>query len=215
MRAARPRGVPSPAEYDFFDDVPSPSQRRLLGAALESFAELGYEATTTRNIAARASMSNAAIYTHYRSKQELLFEISFAVHRRMLEELHAVMHHESPPRKRLDAIVRLLVQQSVRRRVASRLASRELRSLDPEQRRMVLDIRRQTEQVIRDVLTEGLLAGQIDVDDVDLTTVAILSMTVDVARWYSPATRWSADHLAEHYAELIDRMVTAQRSGGT
>src|SRR5215472_12169351 len=65
----RPRGLPAKAritaeEVALFDGINPPSLRRLLLAALASFAEHGFRGTTTRDIARHARMSNAAIYSH-------------------------------------------------------------------------------------------------------------------------------------------------------
>lgn len=47
------------------------TQQRLLDAAVEVFAEIGYKATSTRNIAQRASVHHPLIAYHFRSKEEL------------------------------------------------------------------------------------------------------------------------------------------------
>lgn len=51
---------------------------------MEAFAERGYHATTTRDIAGRAGMSPAALYIHYKTKEELLHRISRIGHDRAL-----------------------------------------------------------------------------------------------------------------------------------
>lgn len=48
------------------------TRRRLLDAAAEAFEKDGFEGTRVADIAARASVSNGALYSHYRSKAELL-----------------------------------------------------------------------------------------------------------------------------------------------
>jgi AcrR family transcriptional regulator len=52
-----------------------PSARAaLLKAAVAEFASKGYESATVAGIAARAGVTTGALYTHFRSKQELLLE---------------------------------------------------------------------------------------------------------------------------------------------
>lgn len=63
---------------------PVAARERLLLAAVEAFAAKGFNATTTRDIANGAQMSSAAVYVHFRSKEELLFELSDAGHRRIM-----------------------------------------------------------------------------------------------------------------------------------
>lgn len=50
-----------------------------MAAALATFAELGYDGTRIRHIAARAGVSDAALYTHHRSKEEVALAL-FRLH---------------------------------------------------------------------------------------------------------------------------------------
>src|SRR5450631_2883623 len=59
--------------------VESPSVRRLLLAAVDSFWKNGFHASSTRDIAKRAKLSPAAVYVHFKSKEELLFTIIVVV----------------------------------------------------------------------------------------------------------------------------------------
>jgi AcrR family transcriptional regulator len=70
--------------------LPRPSQKdKILRAALECFAELGYDATRVRHVADRANVSEAALYRHYASMQALaqqLFTHHFAAFAARLDE---------------------------------------------------------------------------------------------------------------------------------
>ena len=50
----------------------TPRQERLLGSALELFAERGYAGTSVKAIAGRAGVSQGLLYVHFESKQALL-----------------------------------------------------------------------------------------------------------------------------------------------
>ena len=54
-------------------------------AALTLFVRDGYDAATTRLIAAEAGISEGAIYRHFRSKEELAGNLFLAIHRRLTE----------------------------------------------------------------------------------------------------------------------------------
>ncbi len=58
----------------------------------------------------------------------------------------------------------------------------------------------------------GVAAGDFHVDDLRATTVAIISMCVDIARWYSPEGRLPPGRLADVYENLILRMLRADGS---
>ena len=56
--------------------MPRPSQKdKILQAALECFAELGYDATRVRHVAERAGVSEGALYRHYPSMEALAQEL--------------------------------------------------------------------------------------------------------------------------------------------
>jgi hypothetical protein len=50
-------------------------------------------------------------------------------------------------------------------------------------------------------------AGQFAVDDIRGTTLAVMSLCIDVARWFSPEGRRTPDEIGELYAGLALRMV--------
>jgi len=51
------------------------TRRRLLSVAGDLFIERGYSAVSIRDIAARAELTNGAVYGHFRSKGQLLVEV--------------------------------------------------------------------------------------------------------------------------------------------
>jgi len=56
--------------------LPRPSQKeKILRAALDCFAEFGYDATRVRHIADRAEVSEAALYRHFPSMEALAQEL--------------------------------------------------------------------------------------------------------------------------------------------
>ena len=51
------------------------SHRRILQAGLETFSELGYDAVTTKMIAARAGLNESLLHRYFEGKAGLLFEV--------------------------------------------------------------------------------------------------------------------------------------------
>jgi hypothetical protein len=58
------------------------------------------------------------------------------------------------------------------------------------------------------VLADGVADGTFAVDDLHGTTLAVLSLSIDVARWYTPS-RQEPSELGSLYADLALRMVSA------
>ena len=82
--------------------TPVPDARtRLAAAAIDAFAARGFHGTTTRDISTAAGMSPAALYVHYPSKEQLLYEISRSGHLDALAALRAVPDMQPAERLRI------------------------------------------------------------------------------------------------------------------
>ena len=81
------------------------ARSRLLAAAVEAFAARGFHGTTTRDIAAAAGMSPAALYVHHRSKEELLHQISRAGHEATLALVEEAVAAADDPVAQLARLV--------------------------------------------------------------------------------------------------------------
>jgi AcrR family transcriptional regulator len=185
---------------------------RLIGSATTAFAERGFHATTTRDIAAGAGMSPAAVYVHHASKEELLFLISLSGHDDALEVVRSAAECDGDAKDRLQSIVADFTAWHARNHTMARVVQYELAALAPEHLREVAVMRRQIEQVVRDAITDGVDAGVFDCDDVPGTALAMLSMAIDVARWFREDGRRSAAELGPLYGELALRMVEPRTS---
>ena len=192
-------------------DVTPEAARRLLVAAVEAFAERGYHATTTRDIAGRAGMSPAALYIHYKTKEELLHRISRIGHDKALEILRAAAAGDGTAAERLADAVRSFVRWHAERHTTARVVQYELDALGPEHRAEIVELRRESDAAVRGIIDEGVAAGEFDVPDVPGTTVAVLSLCIDVSRWFNVQGRRTPDEVGALYADLVLRMVGAQK----
>lgn len=57
------------------------SKQKIARAALDVFVGRGFDAATTREIAAGAGLSEGAIYRHFRSKDDIASELFLSIHR--------------------------------------------------------------------------------------------------------------------------------------
>ncbi|MFF3348692.1 TetR family transcriptional regulator [Streptomyces sp. NPDC002779] len=197
-------------EGSAWGEVTPDAARRLLIAAVEAFAERGYHATTTRDIAGRAGMSPAALYIHYKTKEELLHRISRIGHEKALEILRTAAAGEGSATERLANAVSSFVRWHAGGRTTARVVQYELDSLGPEARAEILALRRQVDAEVRGIIEDGVASGEFDVPDVKGTTLAILSLSIDVARWFNVQGSRTPDEVGELYADLVLRMVGAK-----
>ena len=183
---------------------------RLLEAAAEAFAARGFHATSTRDIASRAGLSPAGVYVHFASKEELLFQISREVHLAARDLLVKAAGAASSPTEALRSIMATFARWHAEHHRVARIVQYEFGNLTPEHRDAVLTLRKEIDAVVRGVVTDGVATGEFAVDDVPDTTLALLSMVVDVARWYDPEIRRTPEAIGAAYADLGLRLVQAR-----
>ncbi|TDP33061.1 TetR/AcrR family transcriptional regulator [Nocardia ignorata] len=185
------------------------TRARLLEAAIDAFAEKGFNGTTTRDIASAAGMSPAAVYVHHKSKEELLYVISRAGHEQSLELVRAAIRSTEDPTLALRTVVHDFAAHHVRGHTRARIVNYELSALTPEHYAEIRGLRRQIDQEIRDLVERGVATGAFDVPDTRMAAVALLSLGIDIARWYRDGGDWSPEDIAEGYANMALRIVGA------
>jgi len=188
-------------------EVEPAAARRLLQAALDSFASRGFHATTTRDISTAAGLSPAAVYVHYASKSELLHELSRIGHEAVLVAVEAAVDEGSDPESRTRAFVETFTSWHAEHHTLARVLQYELRSLPPESLGAIIDLRDKVERVLERQLRAGVRSHAFAIDDLHGTAQAILSLGIDVARWYEPGGRRKPQAIGALYAELVLRML--------
>jgi AcrR family transcriptional regulator len=217
--AASPRrratAPPPHPEDSLFGEDEHASMRRLLLASLDTFADLGYHGTATRDIARRAQVSAGGLYSHYESKQALLERISRAAHEGMLARMREARAQGGTPTECLGRIVSTHVRFHAEYNTACRVANYELHSLTPENLKEMRKLRQGMEQVVSEVLLEGTTTGEFVVQDRALVTMFILSLGIDVSRWFRPGHRLTPMDLASQYQGLVLQAIKAPGAAGS
>jgi AcrR family transcriptional regulator len=187
--------------------VTSETRRRLLVAAVDAFAERGFHGTSTRDIASRAGLSPAALYVHYATKEEVLFDISRIGQTVALESLQRSGAGIEDDVERLARLVHHFAQWHAEHHRIARVVQYELPALTAEHYAEVVVIRRRIEQTFRDAIAAGVRADRFDIPDIAGAALAILSLVVDVSRWFGSQRRRSPAQIGRLYAMLAVRML--------
>ncbi|GAA0654576.1 TetR/AcrR family transcriptional regulator [Kitasatospora atroaurantiaca] len=183
--------------------------RRLLLAAVDSFARRGYHATTTRDIATAAGMSPAALYIHYPSKAALLSEISRTGHQATLNLVEHAARSDSDPVAQMRLLVEDFTAWHARGHTVGRIVNHELHALPDEDFEVVAELRRRIEETVKAVIDTGVASGAFDVPDVRTAARAVTSLGIDVSRWYTDRSSETPEELGRRYGILVLRMLGA------
>jgi AcrR family transcriptional regulator len=200
---------PGPDEFRSETVVEPEASRRLLSAAVAAFGERGYHATTTREIAERAGMSPAGMYVHFPSKEDVLFQVMQIGHASALAAVEEALAGDAPPDIKVRRFVEAFTSWHARNHSAARVQQYELRALSRERYDEIRRVRSRFTRLLREQLEQGMARAVFVIPSIEIAALAILSLGIDVARWYRPGIDPDPEELGRGYGELVLRMLRA------
>lgn len=187
---------------------PRGSREAVLDAALRLFAEHGYGGTSVRDIATIAGVQPATLYAYFPSKAHVLAELVRIGHEAHQQRIrNALLETQPSARQQLAALVRAHVSMHADYPMLAVVANAELHALSAEMAAPALALRRQSEQLMLEVVERGLRLGEFHVAQPWLAVAAIAAMGLRVAHWYTPDFSLSAEAVADNYVEFAWRVV--------
>lgn len=194
--AKRPRGRPRKS-VDERDD--GNRRRALILGAARLFRRKGFDATSTRDIAAAAGMQSGSPFYHFKTKQALLFAVMEEGMRSALERQRRLLAEmaEDDPQERLRRLVRnhfevLLGSGSDFYPVMLY----EARSITPRQRAQLADLRSEYEGVWDPVLRQLHASGRLQAD-VKLARLLVFGALNWSVQWFDRRREASLDDLTD------------------
>lgn len=179
-------------------------RRAIVDAAAEVFAEKGFVAGTTKDIAATVGLSQPAIYHYAATKEELLHEIAVRVAADMKQALGAALDLDGDARTRLRAFVHNFTGAIIDNRLTFAVYYKEMHQLAPELRERIREAEREFVQGLGG-LVHALQKDDILPSDAPPTVVAegIVGMVSWVHRWYRPDGPLAAPSIAETFLQML------------
>jgi len=183
-------------------------RREIIEAAAAAFHDFGYDATSMQDIADRVGMLKGSLYHHISSKEDLLAAVLQDTQTGGLEIVRRHVDGTGSCRERLRGFVVEYTLYCIDNRIRSSIFDREFQSLTPAMKRELIVMRDEFDGFLRTLLRDGMRAGELARDlDVVITANVVYGAMNTIYRWYSPAGSTSRTAIAEHVADLVDRMV--------
>jgi AcrR family transcriptional regulator len=186
---------------------PASRRQAILHAALGLFATRGYQMTTMADIGDAVGVRAPSIYKHVASKQELLAEIMLATMDSLLAEHAAAVRTTSDVVQQLRRAVEAHARYHARHQFEAFVGNREIESLEPRNRAIVLTRRSQYEHGFRQLIERGSDEGTFAVESAQLTSYAILDMGMGVSQWFRSNGVLTVEEVAYIHGDLALRMV--------
>lgn len=200
------------ATRDIEDHSEAVGRVKIVRAALEAFAELGYAGSSIREIARRADLSLSALYSHFPSKKSILTMLINDLMDELISETREAIRAAESPTAQLEAGVRTYINAHTRRQKECFVANSELRSLREEEREWYLGKRRAQQDMFEGVVQRGVQEGFFKTPYPRDATRAILALCRSVSEWYNPVGSLTSDEVGRRYSVLALDMLRSPRS---
>jgi AcrR family transcriptional regulator len=189
--------------------VPDGTRGRILEAALEHFAERGFHGTSIRTIGAAAGITSATLYSHYASKEEILRDLVMIGITELRARITLAIEPATTSTDRLATLVFTHVEAHASFALLALVTNTELHALSPELAAPAIAIRRELQDMLEGILSEGVADGSFALNDVRTAAHAIAGMGLHVATWFTADDTDAAERLAAQFAEFGLRIAGA------
>lgn len=192
------------------DEILAYKRERILEEAVKLFYARGFNGTTLDDIAAELGVTKPFIYTHFRSKVDLLAALCKPTIEMSLEAVRAGAAQPGTASERLFHAVSGFTKVVLQRQANIAIYFREEKNLSESALEDINDLRKRFDRTLSDLLEQGVTAGEFDVPDVRLAALAIGGMISWAYTWHRPSGRLTLDDMGAEMARLALRMVGAR-----
>ena len=175
---------------------------QLLEVAAHLFKEKGYRNTSMQDLADALGMQKASLYYYIESKEELLrrlLEHAFTLVGAQIDEIHAA--DLTPTEKLCLALKNHAVIVMDNLNLVS-IYLHEYRNLPPRRLKQVLQVRQHYEQVLIQIMQDGIASGEFRAVNVKMTVFGLLGMLNWTHQWFSPTGELASQEIADDLVDL-------------
>jgi AcrR family transcriptional regulator len=192
------------------EEILAYKRERILEEAVKLFYERGFTGTTLDDIASELGVTKPFIYTHFRSKTDLLAALCKPTIELSLEAVTQAAKLPGSPVARLHAAIADFTQVVLSRQANIAIYFREEKNLPPDALAEINALRKKFDRVLSNLLTEGVAAGEFDIGDVNLAALALGGMISWAYTWHRSEGRLALEDMCQRMADLALQMVGAR-----
>jgi AcrR family transcriptional regulator len=175
----------------------------IISAATDLFYEYGYEKASLRDISRRIGLTQAAIYYHFRNKEEILYTIIEQSSNELFFTLKSCL---TGNRDLIEQLREAIIQHifSIRHnRQGAKIIIEDKRYLSGELNRLVREKEMNVFYLYKNHLKELQRMGRIKKCDLTVATFGILGMINWLYHWYRPEKRLSIEKCADEIVNYV------------
>jgi AcrR family transcriptional regulator len=181
-----------------------PSRRQeIFDHAIILMREKGFVGTSVQDLADRLEFSKANFYYHIKSKEEMLYRISYETLQVKLDRIKAIVDSGTPHPQRMRAIIDCFVNLVVDHTAVISVYFEEKRHLTAPHFAKVTKLERQILDALADFYSEGVELGDFRDIEPSVAVLGILGMCFWMTKWYQPKGRLTAGVISDQLNTML------------
>lgn len=182
--------------------LPALSERKqqILNAARDLFSHKGYGAASMRDLAEELDIKPASLYSHYKSKEDMLWEIAIRAKEAFFQKVLPLAAGAGNIEEKLQAMIHAHVGVIIDNINASAIFFGEWKHLSDPRRSEFAAYQEAYEQAFRELVDEGISAGVFREQNTRFGVRSLLAGINWIHKWYKPEGRMKAEEIAAQAA---------------
>ncbi|MFZ9982549.1 MAG: TetR/AcrR family transcriptional regulator [Cyclobacteriaceae bacterium] len=179
-------------------------KEQVIRKAAELFREKGYAASSMRDLAQKLGIEAASLYSHIKSKEEILQNLCFDMAAEFRKSLDEVEKHNVSSGEKLKRGIIGHIQVMAKDLTASAVFMNEHRHLSQPWLRQFLLLRINYINRFKEIIDEGVRNGEFKSSiDRKLAVMTLFSSLNWMPMWYDPSSAINSSDLGEQLADML------------
>jgi TetR/AcrR family transcriptional regulator, cholesterol catabolism regulator len=150
-------------------------KQNIITVAADLFQEKGFKAATMRDIAERVGIEASSIYSHVKSKDEILKEICMSCSLLFINGMEEIDQQDISARKKIKSLIALHIRVAHDYPATVNVFNDDWKFLAEPYLSTFIDGRKMYASKFKKILTEGKKEGKFDFENVDITFTFIIN----------------------------------------
>lgn len=185
-------------------DKISDRQAEIIIQSARLFREKGYLATSIRDISESLDMTSAALYYHFKNKEEILLAIMHIGLEGLIKGVESAVAAQDDIWDKLRAAFRTHMRASLDNQDFAFVLLKDLRHLSPEWQDKVVAERdaydRYWDRLLLEAREQGVVAPHVDLEMFRLLAFGAINLAIS---WYNPAGKYSPEEIADLFLDYL------------
>jgi len=178
-------------------------KEQILKISTEVFYREGYEKASLQEIAKKAGITKAAIYHHFKNKEEILFNLVITISDRLISELKEIVDRKNDSVEQLKEMLTTQISYFEPDKEKVKILVEDRRFLGKKYENIIKDKQREIFEIYKGKLEEIANTGRLKDVDIITANFSLFGIMNWLYHWYNPKGELSIEEITDDIIKMI------------